>query len=91
VHAFFYDENAPFPGVAQAMMAGETGSRAIAFHLVLSTVSGGSVISAYLHTHRGDFASFEANIPKLLAQGLAAPMCRKLFSALRVNGRPPSL
>jgi hypothetical protein len=74
------------------MMAGETGSRAIAFHLgCLSTVSGGSVISAYLHSHRGDFASFEANIRKLLAQGLAAPMCSKLFSALRVNGRPPSL
>src|SRR5712675_392717 len=58
------------------------GSRAIAFHLgclralnrlgllervaVLSTVSGGSVIGAYFHAHRGDFASFETKIRALL-------------------------
>jgi len=74
------------------------GSRAIAFHLgclralnrlglldrvtVLSTVSGGSVIGAYFHAHRGDFASFEAKIRELLAHGLVAPMRRELFSAL---------
>src|SRR4030081_1581225 len=51
---------------------------------ILSTVSGGSVIGAYFHAHfhggGGDFAPFEAKIRALLAQGLAAPMCRKLFS-----------
>jgi len=77
------------------------GSRAIAFHLgclralnqlglldrvaVLSTVSGGSVIGAFFHTHEGDFASFEAKIRALLAQGLVAPMRRKLFSALGIK------
>jgi NTE family protein len=77
------------------------GSRAIAFHLgclralnrlgllervvVLSTVSGGSVIGAYFHAHRGDFASFETKIRALLAQGLVAPMRRKLFTALGVK------
>ena len=77
------------------------GSRAIAFHLgclralnrlglldrvaVLSTVSGGSVIGAYFHAHQGDFASFEAKIRALLAQGLVAPMRRKLFSALGIK------
>ena len=51
---------------------------------ILSTVSGGSVIGAYFHAHfhggGGDFASFETEIRALLAQGLAAPMCRKLFT-----------
>jgi NTE family protein len=77
------------------------GSRAIALHLgclralnqlglldrvaVLSTVSGGSVIGAYLHAHQGDFASFEAKIRALLAQGLVAPMRRKLFSAVGIK------
>ena len=77
------------------------GSRAIAFHLgclralnrlglldrvsVLSTVSGGSVIGAYFHAHRGDFASFEASIRALLAQGLMVPMRRKLFSPLGIR------
>jgi NTE family protein len=74
------------------------GSRAIAFHLgclralkhlglldrvnVLSTVSGGSVIGAYYHAHRGDFPAFEAKIRALLSRGLARPMVRKLFSPL---------
>jgi NTE family protein len=80
------------------------GSRAIAFHLgclralkrlglldrvvVLSTVSGGSVIGAYFHAHEGDFESFEAKIRTLLAQGLIRQMCRKLFSrvGLKVVG-----
>ena len=64
------------PKIGLALSGG--GSRAIAFHLgclralnrlglldrvvVLSTVSGGSVIGAYFHAHRGDFASFEAKI-----------------------------
>jgi NTE family protein len=77
------------------------GSRAIAFHLgclralnqlglldrvaVLSTVSGGGVIGAYFHAHQGDFASFEGQIRALLAQGLVAPMRRKLFSALGIK------
>jgi NTE family protein len=77
------------------------GSRAIAFHLgclralnrlglldhvaVLSTVSGGSVIGAYFHAHRGDFASFEVKIRELLARGLVAPMRRKLFSTLGIK------
>ena len=52
---------------------------------VLSTVSGGSVIGAYFHTHRGDFASFEASIRALLAQGLVAPMRRKLFNPLGIK------
>jgi len=84
------------PKIGLALSGG--GSRAIAFHLgclralnrlglldrvaVLSTVSGGSVIGAYFHAHRGDFASFEASIRALLAQGLVAPMRRKLFSPL---------
>jgi hypothetical protein len=52
---------------------------------VLSTVSGGSLIGAYFHAHQGDFASFEAKIRALLAQGLVAPMRRKLFSALGIK------
>ena len=87
------------PKIGLALSGG--GSRAIAFHLgclralnrlglldrvaVLSTVSGGSVIGAYFHAHRGDFASFEASIRALLAQGLVAPMRRKLFSALGIK------
>jgi NTE family protein len=86
------------PRIGLALSGG--GSRAIAFHLgclralsrlglldrvvILSTVSGGSVIGAYFHAHfyggGGDFASFETKIHSLLAQGLAAPMFRKLFS-----------
>jgi len=74
------------------------GSRAIAFHLgclralnqlglldrvaVLSTISGGSVIGACFHAHRGNFASFEAKIRALLAEGLVARMRRKLFTWL---------
>ena len=73
-------------------------SRAIAFHLgclralnrsglldkvvVLSTVSGGSVIGAYYQAHQGDFAAFEAKIREILARGLARPMLQKLFSPL---------
>ncbi len=84
------------PKIGLALSGG--GSRAIAFHLgclraldrlglldrvvILSTVSGGSVIGAYFHAHRGDFASFEANVRALLARGLVAPMRRRLFSAL---------
>ena len=87
------------PKIGLALSGG--GSRAIAFHLgclralnrlglldrvvILSTVSGGSVIGAYFHAHRGDFASFEAKIRALLAQGLVAPMCRKLFSTLGIK------
>lgn len=83
------------PRIGLALSGG--GSRAIAFHLgclralkrlglldhvvILSTVSGGSVIGAYFHGHHGDFACFEAKIRHLLRQGLVAPMCRKLFSA----------
>ncbi|ESX62616.1 hypothetical protein X760_05910 [Mesorhizobium sp. LSHC422A00] len=74
------------------------GSRAIAFHLgclralnrlgllnqvvVLSTVSGGSVIGAYYQANQGDFRAFEADIRQVLAQGLAKKMIRKLFSPL---------
>src|SRR5712671_1641921 len=84
------------PKIGLALSGG--GSRAIAFHLgclralnrlrllnrvdVLSTVSGGSVIGACYHAHRGDFASFEAKIRVLLAQGLVARMRRKLFTWL---------
>lgn len=84
------------PKIGLALSGG--GSRAIAFHLgclralnqlglldrvaILSTVSGGSVIGAYFHAHRGNFASFEADIRALLAQGLMATMRRKLFSPL---------
>jgi NTE family protein len=87
------------PKIGLALSGG--GARAIAFHLgclcalnrlglldrvaVLSTVSGGSVIGAYFHAHRGDFASFEASIRALLAQGLVAPMRRKLFSPLGIK------
>ena len=87
------------PRIGLALSGG--GSRAIAFHLgclralnrlglldrvaVLSTVSGGSVIGACFHAHRGDFAAFEVKIRELLAQGLAAPMCHKLFSALGIK------
>jgi NTE family protein len=84
------------PKLGLALSGG--GARAIAFHLgclralnrlglldrvaVLSTVSGGSVIGACLHAHQGDFASFEAKIRGVLARGLVAPMCRRLFSLL---------
>jgi NTE family protein len=84
------------PKLGLALSGG--GARAIAFHLgclralnqlglldrvaVLSTVSGGSVIGACFHAHRGDFASFETKIRGLLARGLVAPMCRRLFSLL---------
>jgi NTE family protein len=84
------------PKIGLALSGG--GSRAIAFHLgclralnqlglldrvvILSTVSGGSVVGAYFHAHRGDFASFEASIRALLARGLMGPMWRKLFSVL---------
>lgn len=77
------------------------GSRAIAFHLgclraidrlglldrvvVLSTVSGGSVIGAYYQAHQGNFAAFEAKMRELLARGLARPMLKKLFSPLGVK------
>jgi NTE family protein len=87
------------PKIGLALSGG--GSRAIAFHLgclralnrlglldrvaVLSTVSGGSVVGAYFHAHRGDFASFEASIRALLAQGLVVPMRRKLFSPLGIK------
>jgi NTE family protein len=84
------------PKIGLALSGG--GSRAIAFHLgclralnqlglldridVLSTVSGGSVIGAYLHAHQGDFASFEVKIREILSQGLVRRMGRKLFSPL---------
>lgn len=74
------------------------GSRAIAFHLgclralhrlglldrvvILSTVSGGSVIGAYFQAHQGDFPSFETKIRELLAQGLVKPMVKQLLSPL---------
>lgn len=74
------------------------GWRAVAFHLgclralhqlgildrleVISTVSGGSVIGAYFHAHKGDFSSFENKIREILGEGLAGPMRRKVFSAL---------
>ena len=90
---------ATVPQIGLALSGG--GSRAIAFHLgclralnrlglldriaVLSTVSGGSVIGAYFHAHRGDFASFDASVRALLAQGLAARMWRKLFSPLGIK------
>jgi NTE family protein len=92
-------DEAVAPKIGLALSGG--GSRAIAFHLgclraldqlglldqiaVLSTVSGGSVIGACFHAHRGDFASFEAKIRALLVRGLAAPMRRKLFSALGIK------
>lgn len=87
------------PKIGLALSGG--GARAIAFHLgclralnrlgllrrvaVLSTVSGGSVIGAFFHAQAGDFTSFEAKIRALLAQGLVAPMRRKLFSALGIK------
>jgi NTE family protein len=52
---------------------------------VLSIVSGGSVIGAYFHANCDDFPSFEAEIRRLLARGLVAPMRRKLFSALGIK------
>lgn len=91
------------PRIGLALSGG--GARAIAFHLgclralnrlglldhvvVLSTVSGGSVIGAYFHANvnsqRNDFASFEAAIRALLTRGLARPMLRKLFSRLGIK------
>jgi len=88
--------NEYIPQIGLALSGG--GSRAIAFHLgclraldrlglldrvaVLSTVSGGSVIGACFHAHRGDFASFEAKMRDLLSEGLVARMARKLLSPL---------
>jgi NTE family protein len=91
------------PKIGLALSGG--GSRAIAFHLgclralnqlglldrvvILSTVSGGSVIGAYFHAHfhaeGGDFAAFEASVRALLARGLVGPMCRKLFTATGIK------
>ena len=87
------------PKIGLALSGG--GSRAIAFHLgclralhrlglldrvaVVSTVSGGSVIGACWHAHRGDFLSFEAKIRALLAEGLVGPMRRKLFSRIGIR------
>ena len=84
------------PKIGLALSGG--GARAMAFHLgclraldqlglldrieVLSTVSGGSVIGVSLHAHQGDFASFEAKIRSVLAQGLVKRMCRRLLSPL---------
>ncbi|WP_316205132.1 MULTISPECIES: patatin-like phospholipase family protein [unclassified Bradyrhizobium] len=93
------DKSAGRQKIGLALSGG--GSRAIAFHLgclralnrlgiidriaIISTVSGGSVIGAYFHLHHGDFASFESRIRSVLAQGLVAPMRRKLFSMLGVK------
>ena len=87
------------PKIGLALSGG--GSRAIAFHLgclralrrlglldqvvVLSTVSGGSVIGACFHAYHGEFTSFEAKIRDLLSHGIVAPMRRKLFSALGIR------
>src|SRR6202047_4763451 len=91
---------AAVPKIGLALSGG--GSRAIAFHLgclralnqlglldrvvILSTVSGGSVLGAYFHVqfyaHGGDFAAVEARIRDVLRQGLVVQMRRKLFSAL---------
>jgi NTE family protein len=87
------------PQIGLALSGG--GSRAIAFHLgclralkqlglldrivVLSTVSGGSIIGASYHAHRSDFASFEAKIRILLSQGIVARMRRKLLSPLGIR------
>ena len=43
------------------------------------------MIGACFHAHRGDFASFEAKIRDLLAQGIVARMRRKLFSWLGIR------
>lgn len=91
--------NSSAPRIGLALSGG--GSRAIAFHLgclralnrlgvlerivVLSTVSGGSVIGAYFHAHRGDFASFEAKMRVLLSQGLVSGVRSKVFSWLGVK------
>src|SRR5579872_3979346 len=84
------------PKIGVALSGG--GSRAIAFHLgclralrrlglldrltVVSTVSGGSVIGAYLHVHQGDFPSFEVKIRAVLTRGLVGPMRKRLFGLL---------
>jgi NTE family protein len=89
--------NAPDPPKIGLALSGG-GSRAMAFHLgclralnqlglldrieVLSTVSGGSVIGVSFHAHQGDFASFEAKIRTVLAQGLVKRMCRRLLTPL---------
>ena len=56
----------------------------VARDLVKTYRLGGSVIGAYFHRHfhgeGGDFATFETKIRALLAQGLAAPMCRDVIS-----------
>ena len=73
------------------------GSRAIAFHLgclralrdmellehidTISTVSGGSVIGAMYAAHEGRFEAFEADVRRLLAQGLARGVVGRLFKS----------
>jgi NTE family protein len=71
----------PSPFIS-AVCARSNGAGLLDRVVVLSTVSGGSVIGAYFIAHRGDFASFEANVRAALARGLVAPMRRRLFSAL---------
>jgi len=81
------------PAVAIALSGG--GSRAIAFHLgclralercgileraqTLSTVSGGSVIGALYSARSGSFDLFEADVRRLLSEGLVAPSAKALF------------
>lgn len=83
------------PRIGLALSGG--GSRAIAFHLgclralnelgvldkvmVLSTVSGGSVIGALYAAHQGPFSAFEDKVRALLSNGLVRPALRKAFTS----------
>jgi NTE family protein len=87
------------PTIGLALSGG--GSRAIAFHLgclralyqmgllkhvvVVSTVSGGSIIGAYYQLHQNDFPAFEAKVREVLATGLVCAMIRKLFTPLGIK------
>lgn len=80
----------PGPKIALALSGG--GSRAMAFHLgclraldragllsrivVISSVSGGSVLAALYCSHPGDFAAFETKVREVLAEGFARPALR---------------
>lgn len=84
------------PPIGLALSGG--GSRAIAFHLgclraldkvglldhvvMISAVSGGSVIAALYCSHEGDFDTFEAEIRRNLSRGFFRPAIRVALTTL---------
>lgn len=88
------DKDEKLEAIGIALSGG--GSRAIAFHLgclkaldtygivqksvIMSCVSGGSVIGALYATHEGSFEEFEAKVHALLREGLVIPSLKTAFT-----------